>query len=448
MSAFKAYDIRGIYNADFNKDDVYKIGFHLAQMMHTDTILVGRDARVSSDEIFDALTQGIRDAGMNVDDAGLCTTPYVYWMTALKKYGCSVMITASHNPKEYNGLKISREKALPVGYDSGLQVIEERMKLSITPMLRKGIIRKVDFKNDYINFLLQYKGDMDGLKISMDCSNGMASLFVKQLFGEQPTYIYDTIDCTFPNHEPNPLDPESTEDIRSLVKKNKSDIGIIFDGDADRVMFIDERGDFIPPDLIIALLAHYWFEERKMKGTVIQDIRTSKSVEEYLQQFGATTTTWRVGRAYAATKLREIDGLYGGELAGHYYARDFFYSDSALMTALIVLRIVQRFKKETITLSQLIKRINRYENSGEINFQLERKADAIKAIVTHFSNQEKPLKQMDFDGYRLEFKEWWFNIRPSNTEPYLRFIAEATSKSLLQQKISETEYIIKQLCLS
>ncbi|MCL2040615.1 MAG: phosphomannomutase/phosphoglucomutase [Bacteroidales bacterium] len=445
MSAFKAYDIRGIYNADFNRDDVYKIGFHLAQMMHTDTILVGRDARVSSDEIFDALTQGIRDAGVNADDAGLCTTPYIYWTTALKKYGCSVMITASHNPKEYNGLKISRENALPVGYDSGLQVIEERMKAPITPLLRKGVIRKVDYKNDYMDFLLRYKSDLDGLKISMDCSNGMASLFVKQLFGEQPHYIYDTIDCTFPNHEPNPLDPESTEDIRTLVKKTNSDIGVIFDGDADRVMFIDEQGDFISPDLIIALLAHYWLEERQMKGVVIQDIRTSKSVGEYIRQFGATTITWRVGRAYAAPRLRDMDGLYGGELAGHYYAREFFYSDSALMTALIVLRIVQRFKKEGVSLSQLIKRISRYENSGEMNFQLERKDDAMKAIVTHFSAQEKPLQQMDFDGYRLEFKEWWFNIRPSNTEPYLRFIAEATSKTLLQQKIAEVEDIINKL---
>jgi len=444
MSAFKAYDIRGIYNKDFNKDDVYKIGFHLARMMNADTILVGRDARESSDEIFDALTQGISDAGVNSDDAGFCTTPYIYWMTALKQYRCSVMITASHNPKEYNGLKISREKALPVGYDSGLQVIEERMKLPISPMLRKGIIRKVDFKNDYINFLLKYKGDLEGLKISIDCSNGMVSLFIKQLFGEQPTYIYNTIDCTFPNHEPNPLDLESTADLRNLVKENKSDIGIIFDGDADRVMFIDEKGNFIPPDLIIALLAHYWLEERNLKGEVIQDIRTSKSVEEYIRQFGATTTTWRVGRAYAAPKLRDIDGLYGGELAGHYYAREFFYSDSALMTALIVLRVVQRFKKENTTLSQLIRRISRYENSGEINFKIEHKTDAMKAVVTHFSNQEIPLKMMDFDGYRLEFKEWWFNIRPSNTEPYLRFIAEATSKSLLQQKISETKYILKQ----
>jgi phosphomannomutase len=238
------------------------------------------------------------------------------------------------------------------------------------------------------------------------------------------------------------LEPESIKDLSALVIKEHADIGVIFDGDADRVMFVDENGIFIAPDLIIALLAHYWIEERKMTGVVLQDIRTSKAVGEYIEKMGASIAIWRVGRAFAAPKLREINGIYGGELAGHYYAREFFYSDSALMTTLLVLRIVQRFKKENITISQLIKRISRYENSGEINFQLQNKKEALDAIVTYFKSQEKPEKEMDFDGVRLEFKTWWFNIRLSNTEPYLRFIAEATTKSLLEEKIGVVRQII------
>lgn len=442
MGAFKAYDIRGIYNQDFNKEDVYKIGFHLAQMMKAKVILVGRDARASSDEVFENLARGINDAGVDVDNAGLCTTPYVYWMTAAKNYDCSVQITASHNPKEYNGLKVSKRFALPVGYDTGLKIIEEKMNAPIVTVERRGTVGEVDYKQDYIDFLLRYKSDISKLNISVDCSNGMASLFIKQLLGEQPAYLYDTIDCTFPNHAPNPLEAESHRELSDLVLRRGSDIGIIFDGDADRAAFIDENGAFIPPDLIIAVLAHYWLEERGFKGWVIQDIRTSKSVQEYIEKFGSETYTWRVGRAYAAEKLREIDGIYGGELAGHYYAREFFYSDSALMTMLIVLGIVQRFKNEGITISQLIKKIKKYENSGEINFKLDRKEEAMNAVVKHFSGEEKPLKVMDFDGYRLEFKDWWFNIRLSNTEPYLRFIAEATTKSLLNEKVAETEKII------
>ncbi|MDR0364057.1 MAG: phosphomannomutase/phosphoglucomutase [Bacteroidales bacterium] len=442
MGVFKAYDIRGIYNKDFHREDAYKIGFHLAQMMKTDLILIGRDARVSSDEIFEYLARGINDAGVNVDDAGWCTTPYVYWMTAAKNYDCSVQITASHNPKEYNGLKVSKKYALPIGYDSGLNLIEQKMNEPIVPVAKRGCIRKVDFKQDYIAFLLQYKSDFSNLNISIDCSNGMVPIFIKAILGDQPAYIHDKIDCTFPNHEPNPLNPESIKDICDLVKKERSDIGIIFDGDADRVVFIDEKGNFIPPDLIIAVLAHYWLEERKCKGMVIQDIRTSKSVQEYIEKFGSQMYAWRVGRAYAAEKLREIDGIYGGELAGHYYAREFFYSDSALMTMSIVLGIIQKFKDKGVPISQLIKKIKKYENSGEINFKLDRKEEAMNAVVEYFAKEEKPIKIMDFDGYRMEFKNWWFNIRLSNTEPYLRFIAEATTKLLLEKKVAETEKII------
>ena len=202
------------------------------------------------------------------------------------------------------------------------------------------------------------------------------------------------------------------------------------------------HGQFISPDLIIALLGRYFIDERHEKGIVLQDIRSSKSVSEYLVPQGMKVVTWKVGRAFAARKLREIDGVWGGELAGHYYFRDFFYSDSGLLASMLVLRIVSGLKKEGITLSQFIGSISHYENSGEINFRIDDKKGAMDAVKEHFTSQEKPEAEMDFDGYRVEFKDWWFNIRPSNTEPYLRFICEATSQKLLDEKVTETKKLL------
>jgi phosphomannomutase len=220
-------------------------------------------------------------------------------------------------------------------------------------------------------------------------------------------------------------------------------VGVIFDGDGDRVMFVDENSHFISPDLMIALLGHYFLEERGEKGAVLQDIRSSKAVGEYLSPMGAQMHTWRVGRAFAAHKLREIDGVYGGELAGHYYFRDFFYSDSGIMASLIILGIISDFKRRGISLSELIGRIERYKNSGEINFRIGRKKEAMDLVRDYFISQEKPDASYDFDGYRVEFPDWWFNIRPSNTEPYLRFIAEATSETLLAEKVSEVKELLE-----
>ena len=257
--------------------------------------------------------------------------------------------------------------------------------------------------------------------------------------------LYDELDGTFPNHEANPLEEENVEDLKHLVLKEKCDVGVIFDGDADRVMFVDEKGHFVSPDLMIAVLAHYFLEEKGLKGSVLQDIRTSKAVAEYIEKLGGKMHMWRVGRAYAAIKLREIDGIFGGELAGHYYFKDFYYSDSGIMACLIILGILSRMKKQGISFSSLIDGIAKYANSGEINFKIEKKAEAMEQIKDYFTSLEKPTAFYDFDGYRVEFKDWWFNIRPSNTEPYLRFIAEANNQSLLNEKIEKVKHILNNL---
>ncbi|MBO5074108.1 MAG: phosphomannomutase/phosphoglucomutase [Bacteroidales bacterium] len=444
MGAFHAYDIRGVYNVDFDKNIAYKVGFFLPELLSADKVLVGRDARVSSDEIHEYLLKGLTDAGADVYDIGLSTTPMVYFGTANYGFKASVQITASHNPAEYNGMKVSRENALPVGLDTGLGQIKEWIESGreCVPAAVRGSVHQMDIKADYLEFLLKYKGDWSSLKIAMDVSNGMASLFVRDIFGDQPAYIYEEMDGRFPNHEPNPLVQKNVEDLKKLVAETGADIGVIFDGDADRVMFVDENSRFISPDLMIAVLGHYFLEERGEKGYIHQDIRSSKAVGEYLAPMGGVMNTWRVGRAYAALKLREIDGVYGGELAGHYYFRDFFYSDSGLLAAILIINVVAKMKAQGVSLSQLIARIEKYQNSGEINFRLEDKKGAMDAVRDYFTASEQSTAYMDFDGYRVEFPDWWFNIRPSNTEPYLRFLCEATSQELLEEKVAKVREIL------
>ena len=326
------------------------------------------------------------------------------------------------------------------------------------PAAVAGKVEYINIKDEYIAFMMNYRGDYSNLNIGMDISNGMAALVIKDILSFNPDsslsteknggdvhYIFDELDGTFPNHEANPLVPENIVDLQNLVREKGCDIGVIYDGDADRVMFVDENARFISPDLMIALMGHYWLEERGFKGKVIQDIRSSKAVGEYLAPMGGEMYTWKVGRAFAAHKLREIDGVYGGELAGHYYFKEFFYSDSGIMASLIILDIVARLKREGVKLSEAIARIERYKNSGEINFKIERKREAMDAVRDWAISVETPTAQMDFDGYRVEFPDWWFNIRPSNTEPYLRFIAEATTQELLDEKVAKVREIVASL---
>ena len=444
MKAFKAYDIRGKWGIDLNEETAYRIGYFIHMVLDAKTFLVGRDMRLSSDALFGALTRGITDSGCNVDDIGLATTPLVYWSTAKYGYDASIQITASHNPKSHNGLKISAANAVPVGYDTGLKELEKLVESNekCIPAAEKGIIRQIDVKQDYLTFQKQFSGDTSNLNIAIDCSNGMASLFAHELFGSCH-YINDSLDGNFPNHEPNPLEAENQQQIKQLVLKEKCDIGLLFDGDADRITFIDEKGNFISPDLMIAFLGNYFIGEQHQKGIVLQDIRSSRAIQEYLNQYKTEVVTWRVGRAYAALKLRELDGIYGGELAGHYYFRDFYYSDSALLAASIVLRLLSQFKRQGKTMSQIISEISAYSNSGEINFKIEEKQKAMDAVRDHFMNIEKPARFLDFDGYRLDYPDWWLNIRPSNTEPYLRFIAEAKSPEKLKEIFETVKSIIE-----
>ena len=446
MGAFKAYDIRGIYNKDFDKETAYKVGYFLPSLLSTDHVVVGRDVRLSSPEIHEYLLKGITDSGADVYDLGLATTPMVYFATVFLKADASVQITASHNPKEYNGLKISRKDAIPVGGDTGLKDLEKLCNEGeITISEKKGEVKDYSYvRDEYVKYLRGFCPDIEDLDISIDCSNGMSSLIIKDVLKDDSIhYIYDTFDGSFPNHEPNPLDERNCEDIKRETLKNRSDVGIIYDGDADRVMFIDEKGRFIQPDYITAVLGCY-YKKKGLCGNSLVDVRTSRSTTEYLEAIGFPPTLWKVGHAFAKMKIREIDGVFGGELAGHYYfRRDFFNCDSGILASLLVLSVVKSLKEEGRTLSQLIDSIVKYSNTGEVNFKLEEKDECISRILEHFKS-ENPSKILSFDGYRIEFPSWWFSIRKSNTEPYLRIVLEAQSKEEMENRLKEIKDIIGQ----
>lgn len=444
MKAFKAYDIRGIFNKDFNLEDAYRIGFYLPRLLETRSVLVGRDVRNSSEDIFESLAKGITDNGAYVYDTGLATTPMIYFLTAEEGFSASVMITASHNSKEHNGFKISGENATPIGYTNGLSRLENMIKDQPEPQTKPGKIIPFNRKGHYENFLEKYKKPFFNLSLAIDCSNGMADLFAEKLFGPEPDYINLGMDGDFPGHNPNPLEEENLRTLKKEITENQYDLGIIFDGDADRVMFVDENGNFIQPDMIITLLGEHLLPKEKENKKVLHDIRTSRVVTQKLKELGGEVHMWKVGRTFAAQKLKEIDGLFGGELAGHYYFKDFYYSDSGYLAALIVLDIMSALKQKGITPSAYFKQVNNLYNSGEINFKIENKASMMKNIKSYFTHQQQATAIYDFDGYRVEFPDWWFNIRKSNTEPYLRFIAEAESREKLDKVLQQVKELTQE----
>ena len=440
MSVFKAYDIRGIWGKEIDEDLVYRAGFFLPHLLGCNEVVIGRDIRLSSDAMHEALARGITDSGADVLDLGLSTTPMVCFALVYLSAGASVQITASHNPAEYNGLKINRAGAVPVGGDSGLKDLEKLcMEGEVTVSSHKGVIKDASYvKEAYIRFLKDKAEDYSSLRISIDCSSGVSSLIIKDILPDAD-YINDTFDGTFKAHEPNPLDQASCRQLEAEVLKNHSDIGIIYDGDADRVVFVDEKGRFIQPDYMIAVLGLYYKSQGKT-GNALEDIRTSRSTTEFLEALGYTVHTWKVGHAFAKKKLREIGGIFGGELAGHYYLSDFFSCDSGILASLHVLSVLRKLKADGKTMSGLIDSIIRYHNSGEVNFRLERKDEAIQALYDAYAPGASRI--LDFDGYRIEYPDWWFNVRKSNTEPYLRIVAEADTKELLDGKMGELRGII------
>ena len=432
MGFFKAYDMRGTFGKDFDLATVRRVGEALPRVVGGRSWLVGRDCRVTSQDVRDALVAGLQAAGAEVTDLGPATTPMVYFATVQGDFDGSVQITASHNPPSDNGLKVSRRGALPVGYSSGLAEVERLAAASKGVKTSEGIKDVKDlkgFKEQYVKWLRDHAGgSFEGLRFAVDCSDGMAGILAHDLFGPDAVYLNDVPDGRFPHHSPNPLLAEAREQVSAIVREKGLDCGVIFDGDADRCMFVDETGAFIQPDYLIPVLAATYPE----RGTVIHDVRTSRAAIEALRADGFTPVMGKVGHAFAKVLLRETGAVCGGELAGHYYFRDFVHCDSGELAALRLLGAFARAKAEGKAVSQLLAPITRkYANSGEMNFTVDDKPAAIARVLEAAKGLGEETGRSDIDGYRLEYAEGWVSVRQSNTEPLLRLLAECDTPARL-----------------
>jgi phosphomannomutase len=443
VSIYKAYDIRGVFGRDFDADTGYRIGRCLPDLLHARRVLLGRDARRSSPALRDALCRGLAEAGAEVDDLGLATTPMVYCFTARDGYDASIQITASHNPPEYNGLKISAAGARPVGYETGLAELERRVAGALPPPAAcPGTLRRVERRRAFVEFLRPWIPDLSGLRVAVDCSDGMAGLVARDLLGAGAVYLNDVPDGAFPHHGSNPLEARNREQLAAAVRAGQLDAGVIFDGDADRVMFLDGEGAFLQPDYLIPILAGR-FLRAEPGATVLCDIRTSRGATEALEAAGAHPVLWKVGHAFAKVKLRETGAVCGGELAGHYYFRDFFHCDSGELAALVVLGELAAARRRGQSFRDLLAPVCRYANSGEVNFTVPRKTEAMEAVRAALLAEDAPVRALDFDGWRLDFADWWINLRPSNTEPYLRLVMEAATPALLAARRAQVERLLR-----
>ncbi len=447
MSIFHAYDIRGVYGETLLLDDVYRIGYFLPRLLDADKVLIGRDCRESSDAMFDALSSGVRDAGADVDDVGLATTPMIYWLTARDGYRASACITASHNPAKYNGIKISTVDSRPVGFETGLATLQQWVAHdTVTPAGTRGKLRCFDGQEPYLAFLRGQLPDLGGLRLAVDTGNGMGGLFARALLGDTAIYLNEALDGRFPNHGPDPLVAANREALAQTVRERGCDLGMVFDGDADRVVFVDELGALVPPDLILAVLARHYLDKGENDVHLVQDIRTSRSVAETLRPMGVRISTWKVGRAYGASRVRELGATLGGELAGHYYFRDFACSDSAMLAMLLVLDVYGRWKAAgNGTFSNMMAGISRYHASGEINFRVPETQAVISGLRALAPELGEVRDLLDIDGVRVEYDEWWFVVRASNTEPLLRLVVEAREPEMMNRLAARLSDEIRRL---
>ncbi len=438
---FKAYDVRGLYPSQLNEDLARKIGLAFRQVLDAEdfacgnTVIVSRDMRSHSVPLQEALVEGLRASGLDVLDIGLATTPMNYFAVGHLKTIGGVQVTASHNPAAYNGLKFSKNGARPVSGDHGIPLIEKHVMENDLPVAAKeGSYAQTSVSADYESFLLSFLDRPEGarkLKVVVDAANGMGTIYqpILEKLGIELIPLFFELDGTFPNHEANPLKLENLQDLVKAVIEHGADLGVSFDGDADRSAFVDEKGVPVGNDISTALIAGELLEHHP-GSSIVYDLRSSRAVAEHIRACGGEPIRERVGHSFIKATMRQNESIFGGELAGHYYFRDTFTADNALLAVIKILNLIW---KDGRPFSQIVAPLLRYAKSEETNFQVEDKQGKMDLLERKYADGEID----HLDGITIQYKDWWFNVRPSNTEPYLRLVAEASTEELLEQHMKE-----------
>jgi phosphomannomutase len=439
---FKAYDVRGIYPDELDEAGAEAIGQAYVQQFEPRRIAVGRDMRVSSPAMQEALMRGAAAAGADVLDLGLVGTEMLYFAVGSLGLEGGVMVTASHNPKQYTGMKIVRRGALPVGGESGLLEIRDRaLARPGTAAKREGTIGPHDVWPEYVDRVLSFvdESQIRPLKVVIDAANGMAGAMLPPVLERLPVdavRCYFEPDGTFPNHEPNPLLPENREFIVRKTLEEGADLGVAFDGDADRCFFVDDRGDFVPGDFATALFAESVLE-KEPGAKVIYDVRASRAVPDTIGRLGGTAVVERVGHAFIKARMRKEEAAFAGEVSGHYYFRDFSQADTGVVPFLLMLELISRKGR---TLSEILAPLReRYFLTGELNTPVADVPLKLQELKERYSEG----RVSHLDGLSVEFDDWHFNVRPSNTEPLLRLNLEAMSQERMEQKRDEVLALIR-----
>ncbi|NTV23999.1 MAG: phosphomannomutase/phosphoglucomutase [Nanoarchaeota archaeon] len=432
MSIFKAYDIRGVYPSEINEDIIYRIGRAYVIKFKPKKITVGRDMRISSSKLFEALVKGVTDQGCDVVDIGLVTTPMMYYSVWNYKREGGLMVSASHNPSQYNGVKMVGKGGVPISGETGIFEIGEMIGSIKEPLAKKkGTVEKLDLMAEYVSHSLKY-GDLSALKrfkIVIDTANAMGGPVSSLFFRKMPcelVHMFSELDGNFPNHEANPLNERNLKSLQEEVLRTKADLGISFDGDADRCAFVDEKGAIIQSDLITGLVAKAILENRK-GAKILFDVRSSKVVGEVIKECGGVPGRCKVGHSLVKTQMRLEKAYFAGELSGHYYVEDEHYAEAPFF---IVLKILSLMSETGKKMSELAKPLRKYTQSGEINSEVRDKEGKMKELSQKF----KDANVSWMDGVTIEYPDWWANIRPSNTEPFLRLNLEADTKKKMEEK--------------
>lgn len=444
IAGFKAYDIRGIVPTELNKELAYNVGRATAKFLNCKSVVIGHDVRESSVPISTALSNGFRDSGVNVIDLGLCGTEMIYYGTSLLETDCGVMITASHNPPEYNGLKFVKKHSVPMGYESGLNIIEEIISNGdYNPLASvRGTYETMDISEGFIKNLRRFynPANIKKMKVVVNSGNGCAGLMIDKLEPLLPVTlikIFNEPDSSFPNGVPNPMLEESRTPTINAIKEHKADLGVAWDGDYDRCFFFDEHGNFIEGYYIVGLLAKSILLTSP-GGNIVHDPRLTWNTLDIVTKAGGNPVQSKSGHAFIKEKMREVNSVYGGEMSAHHYFRDNAYSDSGLIPFLLVMELMSVENKK---LSELVEEmINQYPCSGEINSKIADPAAKIKEIEEKYTGGIVDKT----DGVSIEYDDWRFNLRMSNTEPIIRLNVETKgNKDLLKEKTEELLALIR-----